>query len=72
MTLPRTKFVQSCCCLFKLGLLSTGDDNCCPILDKALSGHLTEARRTACNESDMILEIEEIGNSEIGAAGIHL
>ena len=65
------EFVQSCCCLFEFGFLATGDDDCSSVLDEALSGHLTEAGRAARDEGDMVLEVEDVGNCEVGAAGVH-
>lgn len=71
MALPRTKLVQPSGRLLELRLLSAGNDDGGSVLDEALSGHLPEAGCAACDEGDMVFEVEDVGDGEVRTGGIH-
>lgn len=67
IALSRTKLVESGGSLFQLTLLSARNDHMCSILDKSLGSHLTQSSSATSDEDDMIADIEEVGDSQIGA-----
>lgn len=65
----RAHLVQASGRSLELGLLPAGDDHFGPVLHVALGGHLAEACSTSSDEDDMVLEVEEIRNGEVGRGG---
>lgn len=50
---------------FELGFLARGDEDGCAVLHERLCGHFAEARGSACDERDVVREVEEGGYPEV-------